>query len=512
MDQVEPFPDNWTYLRTELNWLDRVLATAVARQRKDVKDVDRIARSPADRVTSHWWKGLITLEGEMAGDSPADSPRRGSGNRLSYPQQMEARIQASQEKAIHLGLPALSQRLQLSNFEKNLVLLALAPEVSRRYSRIYHYLQESEPPQPNGLPTVDLILRLLCRNDAEWRTARLSLTAESTLVQHSIFRLPDTAQNAPFLAYPVKLSDPVVEFLLADRPLPDALESCLKPPESNFSSVALRQSGGLNTWLPPTRKGLPDSEAVCPADPWSALVLPEPLIASLRHLSDRVRYAQQIDAPWGVQSETQLTQGAPSGTVTLLVGAPGTGKTSAARAIAHRLEMPLVWLDLACIVPTEMAPFLQTLAAQQPTVLLIKSAQVWLGQSPSVPVAAIRNFLDQRRHLPVLTLLSVGRRNLMKASWREQMDYLLEFPMPDASSRLRLWQQAFPAAVPLAPELDWSALTALPLSGGEIQAIARDAAIFAAAEGSSTPLTLHHLIQACNLRNRKLRIPPISGE
>jgi hypothetical protein len=29
---IEPFFDNWCYLRTELGWLDRVLATAVARQ------------------------------------------------------------------------------------------------------------------------------------------------------------------------------------------------------------------------------------------------------------------------------------------------------------------------------------------------------------------------------------------------------------------------------------------------------------------------------------------------
>jgi hypothetical protein len=124
------------------------------------------------RGLAYWWKGLISIEGEVAGDSPADTARRRSTVKLSYQQQMESRIQATTQKGITLGLPALCQRLQLTTFEKNLVLMALAPEISRRYGRIYNYLQDTE--QAGGLPTFDLILRLLCRNDVEWRSARLS--------------------------------------------------------------------------------------------------------------------------------------------------------------------------------------------------------------------------------------------------------------------------------------------------------------------------------------------------
>ena len=56
---VEPFASNWAYLKVELNWLERLLMVSAARQRKETRDVNRVARSAVDRATSHWWQGLI---------------------------------------------------------------------------------------------------------------------------------------------------------------------------------------------------------------------------------------------------------------------------------------------------------------------------------------------------------------------------------------------------------------------------------------------------------------------
>jgi len=135
-DSVEPFSNNWAYLRTELSWLDRLLSIAVAKQRQETKELERVSRSRADRATSHWWKGLVSLEGEPAYDSPAVMPpQRAAASKVSYQQQLESKIQASLRQGIWLGLPMLRDRLQLNPFEKNLVLMALAPEMSRRYGR-----------------------------------------------------------------------------------------------------------------------------------------------------------------------------------------------------------------------------------------------------------------------------------------------------------------------------------------------------------------------------------------
>lgn len=74
--------------------------------------------------------------------------------------------------------------------------MALAPEVSRRYGKLYNFLQEAHQSSASGLPTVDLLLRLLCRNDGEWRSARLAFAADATLVQRDILRLPTSSTES----------------------------------------------------------------------------------------------------------------------------------------------------------------------------------------------------------------------------------------------------------------------------------------------------------------------------
>lgn len=185
--RAEPFLDNWAYLKVELNWLERLLLTAVARQRKDTKTIERISQTKADRVTSHWWKGVVNFEEVIASDSPAD--RRKSAPTASYQQQLDARIQASWQKGIGLALPILCDRLELNVFEKNAILIALAPEVHRRYAQMYGYLQTGEDTPER--PTIDLVLRLLCRTDAEWRIARSSFLSSSRLMQSGLITVEE---------------------------------------------------------------------------------------------------------------------------------------------------------------------------------------------------------------------------------------------------------------------------------------------------------------------------------
>lgn len=504
------FPDNWTYLRTELNWLDRVLAGAIARQRKEKKDVDRVSKARIDQITSHWWKGLIQVDGAIAADSPAQMPQSGS-TKVSYQQQLDARIEASLRRGITLGLPSLCQHLELSSFEKNVMLLALAPEVSRRYGRIYNFLQETEHPSASGLPTIDLILRLLCRNDIEWRTARQSLSHQSRLLQYGLVVLPPSATE-PFLSHPVKLADAIAEYLLADAPQLSQLDSLLqtKALPVEVLPVEVERPAPAHSPLaaPLNPEPLLDYHAVQSltaiahlpqptTDLWQTLVLPDRLLADLRHLSDRVRYAAHIDANWGFQAHCQH-QPSPNGTFTLFVGTTGTGKTLAAQAIAQSLEVPCVCVDLATIDPCQTDSLLQHLLNSVPTVLLLKSAHCWFGRSPAIDAAKLRHFWHERCAAQTLTLLSVESASQIKATWRAATTHTLTFPVPGPAQRSQLWQQAFPRATPLANDIDWQKLAKRVLTGGQIQAIAREAAVYAIVEAeTSHQIGMKHLLQAC---------------
>ena len=65
--EVQPFADNWSYLKAELAWLDRVLMRSLAKQRQNNQEVDRVAKSAADRATNHWWKGFIAIDPSKGG-------------------------------------------------------------------------------------------------------------------------------------------------------------------------------------------------------------------------------------------------------------------------------------------------------------------------------------------------------------------------------------------------------------------------------------------------------------
>ena len=106
-----PFANNWAYLKVELNWLERLLMLAVARKRKDLKDINRVAHNRGDRVTSHWWKGLIHVSPRAYDEGPppkkASTDKASADKVLGYQKQMELRERASRAHDILLGLPEL---------------------------------------------------------------------------------------------------------------------------------------------------------------------------------------------------------------------------------------------------------------------------------------------------------------------------------------------------------------------------------------------------------------------
>lgn len=464
LESAEPFASNWAYLKAELTWLERLLMLAVARQRKESKEVERLAQTRADRATSHWWKGVVSLEGTVSSDTVVERRSNSETNlaKVSHQQQMESRIRVSQRQGIILALPSLCERFDLTPFEKNLVLMSLAPEVNRRYAQIYSYLQGRDQTDPFRLPSVELALRLLCRNDGEWRSARSRLTTTSPLRQYGLLEVLAQADD-PFLNRLLKLSDPVVNFLLAEQPHLADLER-LMPPIPVIGEACLT-AGGARHYL----ETLPPSDA---PDPWQRLVLPEPLLTSLRQLGHRLQFA--LPPAWG-ESTT-------AGSLTLLVGPAGTGKTLAASALASQLQTPLHWVDLALVPLADYATLLQELSNTQPKVLLIQSAQFWLGRANPLAASTIHQFCQQRRAQACLTLLVADRIPAIPQVWRSHLDGVLEFPQPDRAARLRLWQQAFPAALPLASDIDWPVLARHRLTAQAIGTIARDAVCNALAE------------------------------
>ncbi len=210
--EVQPFADNWSYLKAELAWLDRVLMRSLAKQRQNNQEVDRVAKSAADRATSHWWKGFIAIDPSKGGSlAPKNLPQ------IAHPLgRYGDRLEVNRAQNVRLAIPTLCDRLELGHFERDLLILCLAPEISRRYERIYTFLNNDETNCRQ--PTVDLALRLFCRSDAEWRNARSKLSATSPLIKRKIIQLylPTNSSARSLLSKAMLLSEKAATYLLSE--------------------------------------------------------------------------------------------------------------------------------------------------------------------------------------------------------------------------------------------------------------------------------------------------------
>jgi len=501
-NDLMPFADNWAYLKTELAWLDRLLMLAIARQRKDIKAVEKVAKTPADRLSAHWWKGVISVPNPNYDDCrvPTKSKKPESAASavsalaesstpqckapVGYQSQLEHRIKASAQANIVLALPSLRHYLNLTLFEKNLILLVLAPEVNQRYSKLYHFLQtgeEKSSTRGTDLLMVDLALRLLCRNDLERRRARAKLTGPHSLIAKKVLRYVAVRPGTRLTNY-LQLSEEWVDYFLCEQP------------DQQFVFQQLDTSTAPLLALPAPTPATRAVKICQPTVTWDQLILPTPVMGQLQSITQQA-------------SAGLLTRIADTGRVAMLVGETGTGKTMAAGAIATSMRQPLSVLDLSQVKPKDWSAVLESLDPYRYPVLLIKSASIWFGRSRStgitnqsnISTAQLQQWLQTRQAEPGLTLLSSRYLHLVQAKWRQQMNAIFSLPIPYKVARKMLWRQAF-AGIACSDSINWMAIAAqLKVSGGEIQLLA-EAAIAIAQSKKAKTITISHIQQAIKQR------------
>ncbi len=136
--------------------------------------------------------------------------------------QMEHQIEDRKRhsRGVELRLVELARLAGLSDFEVDVILVALAPEIDLRYGHLYAYLQDDAT---RKRPTVDLTLHLLCKTLAEKVAARQAFTAGSPLLHHQIIHLPQP--DRPLLERDIRLDERIVAYLLGS----DEIDSRLQP-------------------------------------------------------------------------------------------------------------------------------------------------------------------------------------------------------------------------------------------------------------------------------------------
>ncbi|MBE2222687.1 MAG: ATP-binding protein [Anaerolineae bacterium] len=134
----------------------------------------------------------------------------------------------SSPKSTSFDLPSLSPLAWLSRtchltpFDCDVLLLALAPEIDRRYERIYAFLQDHVA---RKRPSVDLALNLLCADALMRLEQRQRFAPDAPLRQHGLIHLlPERDSEQPsLLAHTLKVDPLVVQLLLGQPQLDERL-------------------------------------------------------------------------------------------------------------------------------------------------------------------------------------------------------------------------------------------------------------------------------------------------
>lgn len=223
------------------------------------------------------------------------------------------------------------------------------------------------------------------------------------------------------------------------------------------------------------------------------ILLPPASHRQLDELLGAIRHRQTVHAAWGFAERLAL----PGGVSALFYGPSGTGKTLAAEILAYELGLELYRIDLSGVVSKYIGETEKNLgrifaaAEDSNAILFFDEADALFGKRSEV-----RDSHDRYANLEVayllqkmetyrgIAILATNLRGNMDEAFARRLGYTVEFPLPDAGLRQRLWQAMFPEQAPLAQAVDFSWLARqFELSGGNIRNAALSAAFLAAESG-----------------------------
>nr|WP_294814464.1 ATP-binding protein [uncultured Sphingomonas sp.] len=250
------------------------------------------------------------------------------------------------------------------------------------------------------------------------------------------------------------------------------------------------------------------------------LVLPDTARLVLDQVIARQRNRPLVLDEWGFRH----SGGGPQGMSVLFAGPSGTGKTMAAEALAHALELDLFRVDLSRIVDKYIGETEKRLAAlfdaadSTDAILLFDEADVLFGRRTEV-----RDSHDHYANLEVgyllqrietfrgIAVLTTNLPNAIDDAFSRRFAFSLHFEFPTVAERREIWRRAFPVRAPT-EKLDWDRLAKLSLSGGQIRVVVVNAAMLAADEGNM--IGMPHVARALvsEYSKQRRRVPPAELE
>ncbi len=463
---TKPYEGNLAYLEAELQWIE-ARCQRLGAQRKLAESGVR-----AQAESSPFSSGVPESPRQL---STRLKRHRADETRLR--EEIDARLVATRAAGEAPALDRFCALYRLDDFERTLLLLAIAPAFSRGFDDLYAVLTREE--FSAGGPTVEAAFNFMEFGFAD-RILRRKVFGKTAALYSNDLMATMGAMNGPedLLQATVRVSARTFSFLLGDAVLAsDLLEfSRLEDPLASLDDVVID-----------------------PADRKRILSVVE------RH-DEYLRYRKE----WGLDEVIRYGRGV----LMLFYGPPGTGKTMTAHGVAARIGRRVLNVDIPTFLEHSQAnsffPALFREARLQNAVLFFDECES-LFAARSSGNNLLNVLLTEIERFEGVAILATNTPEQLDPALDRRALVRVSFPEPDRESRLRIWRQHLPPKAPLAPDVDLELLASrFELTGGYI----KNAVLAAVAEavhedaGAGTPcLHMRHLEAAAQSQVRRTGQP-----
>jgi SpoVK/Ycf46/Vps4 family AAA+-type ATPase len=451
----DPYRSSDEHLAGELRWLDGVLRLRTAHLRQ------RLQAAPASKTLYISHEEVDWLLGDGAPSAAAPEPGEAQGLRHeaeALEALVEAKVRRSAEAGVDLALPHLARLLGLSPFEYRVVVICLAPELDRKYDKLYAYLQDDIT---RKRPSVDLVLDLLCDDRERRRAGRAALTGQGTLVQAGIVQEvgdPASPSGSSELARFLALDARILSFLLDD------------------GSLDARLLGLVRVDDPAAARGISGGSVDPEIEERTVRLVERGMV---QRLADRRPLALYLHGPYGA------------------------GRRQLALRVCEALGCRLLALDVPSLLQRGAdverllaLTFREALLTH--AVVYLEDAETLLAEEAHAQLTTVARMMVEQA--PLLLLAGERPRGRPRA-FRDLLFHSVELPLPEPARREAVWRDSL--APYSAPEA-WAADLArrFRLTPGQIRDAVSAAALEVLARKEPTQLELCDLSRAARRQSQ----------
>ena len=384
---------------------------------------------------------------------------------------------------IRFPLDAFVERFRLREEETQILLVLLYNEsVGRSHARF---------------TTGNEILNLLFPKPVGALKASRFLDVGATLLQEGLVRSISDDDGSNFLRAAYEVTEKTLHEVLGVRDRNSIRES----QNASFTSSS--------AWTGPFR-------AIAPRISLDRVVLAPAIRERIEDVLWQAEHGGELFREWGLDRVVEKGKG----TIILLSGPPGTGKTMTAEAMASHLGRPLFVADYAeleskWIGETEkniVAVF--AAAAEAGAVLLLDEADAVLASrvegghyNDRAYNRQVSILLTEIENYEGLCILTTNREVTLDEGLARRIAATFEFSIPEEAERLRIWKSLLPDRVPLAKDVDLNELARrFPMAGGHIKnAVLAAARKAARRDGRNAHVKQQDLMEAAEAERHSFR-------